>query len=154
VPTSLPNLWERPEAGRVGAGDGLMIGKLDRLGRSLRQVIAVVTPLVPRGVDYQSLPAPLDTTTRSGHLLFPMFGALAEFARDLSRERAQTGRTAAWKWDCGDGHQPGLFSQAEATALTAATAYRAGQLSGWQCADKLHRAQSPCKGPRAGGHAA
>ena len=51
-------------------GDGLMIGTLDRLGRSLRQVITIVTPLVRRGVDCQGWPEPLDTSTRSGHLLF------------------------------------------------------------------------------------
>ena len=77
------------------AGDVLMIWKLDRLGRSLRHLIEVVSDLAQRGIGFKSLQENLDTTTSSGKLVFHMFGALAEFERDLIRERTQAGLTAA-----------------------------------------------------------
>ena len=73
------------------AGDVLMIWKLDRLGRSLRHLIEVVSDLAQRGIGFKSLQENLDTTTSSGKLVFHMFGALAEFERDLIRERTQAG---------------------------------------------------------------
>ena len=76
-------------------GDVLLIWKLDRLGRSLRHLIAVVTDLAERGIGFKSLQEHLDTTTSSGKLMFHMFGALAEFERDLIRERTQAGLAAA-----------------------------------------------------------
>ncbi len=76
-------------------GDVLMIWKLDRLGRSLRHLIDVFTTLAQRGIGFKSLQENLDTTTSSGKLVFHMFGALAEFERDLIRERTQAGRVAA-----------------------------------------------------------
>src|SRR5207253_3461822 len=76
-------------------GDVLMIWKLDRLGRSLRHLIEVVSDLAQRGIEFKSLQENLDTTTSSGKLVFHMFGALAEFERDLIRERTHAGLTAA-----------------------------------------------------------
>src|SRR5207253_11123931 len=76
-------------------GDVLMISKLDRLGRSLRHLIEVVSDLAQRGIEFKSLQENLDTTTSSGKLVFHMFGALAEFERDLIRERTHAGLTAA-----------------------------------------------------------
>ena len=76
-------------------GDVLMIWKLDRLGRSLRHLIEVVSDLAQRGIGFKSLQEHLDTTTSSGKLVFHMFGALAEFERDLIRERTHAGLTAA-----------------------------------------------------------
>jgi DNA invertase Pin-like site-specific DNA recombinase len=72
---------------QLRAGDVRKIWKLDRLGRSLRHLIEVGPTLAQRGVGFKSLHTPLDITTRSGKLLFHMFGALAEFERDLIRER-------------------------------------------------------------------
>ena len=76
------------------AGDVLMIWKLDRLGRSLRHLIEVVSDLAQRGIGFKSLQENLDTTTSSGKLVFHMFGALAEFERDLIRERTKDGLAA------------------------------------------------------------
>src|SRR6266700_5386130 len=76
-------------------GDVLMIWKLDRLGRSLRHLIEVVTDLSQRGIGFQSLQEQLNTTTSTGKLVFHMFGALAEFERDLIRERTRAGLVAA-----------------------------------------------------------
>jgi DNA invertase Pin-like site-specific DNA recombinase len=117
-------------------GDVMMIWKLDRLGRSLRHLIDVVTTLAQRGIGFKSLQENLDTTTSSGKLVFHMFGALAEFERDLIRERTQAGLVAA------RARGPGLAKQAEATALAAETLYREGQLSVRQIAAKLNIAKS------------
>src|SRR4051794_23557946 len=68
-------------------GDTLVVWRLDRLGRSLRHLIDVVTALDARGVGFRSLHENIDTTTPTGRLVFHMFGALAEFERDLIRER-------------------------------------------------------------------
>ena len=123
-------------------GDVLLIWKLDRLGRSLRHLIEVVTDLAERGIGFKSLQENLDTTTSSGKLVFHMFGALAEFERDLIRERTQAGLTAARARGRLGGRPRGLSRQAEATALAADTLYREGQLSVQQIAAKLRIAKS------------
>ena len=76
-------------------GDTLVVWKLDRLGRSLRHLINVVTELSDRGVGFRSLQENLDTTSSGGKLVFHVFGALAELERDLIRERTQAGLAAA-----------------------------------------------------------
>jgi DNA invertase Pin-like site-specific DNA recombinase len=79
----------------VRAGDVLVVWKLDRLGRSLKQLIETVTELQERGIEFKSLTENIDTTTSAGKLIFHLFGSLAEFERDLIRERTQAGLTAA-----------------------------------------------------------
>jgi DNA invertase Pin-like site-specific DNA recombinase len=79
----------------VRPGDTLVVWKLDRLGRSLKHLIATVTDLEGRGVGFKSLTENIDTTTSAGKLIFHIFGALAEFERDLIRERTQAGLAAA-----------------------------------------------------------
>ena len=69
--------------------------RLDRLGRSLRDLIETVTALGERGVGFRSLTESIDTTTPGGRLVFHVFAALAEFERDLIRERTQAGLSAA-----------------------------------------------------------
>jgi DNA invertase Pin-like site-specific DNA recombinase len=123
-------------------GDVLMIWKLDRLGRSLRHLIEVITDLAQRGIGFRSLQENLDTTTSSGKLVFHMFGGLAEFERDLIRERTHAGLTAARARGRFGGRPRGLSRQAEATALAAETLYREGQLSVQQIAAKLQIAKS------------
>ena len=76
-------------------GDTLVVWRLDRLGRSLRHLIETVTGLADRGVGFKSLTESIDTTSPGGKLIFHIFGALAEFERDLIRERTQAGLTAA-----------------------------------------------------------
>src|SRR3954453_12605923 len=77
------------------AGDTLVVWRLDRLGRSLRHLIDTVGALSARGIGFRSLQEQIDTTTSGGKLVFHVFGALAEFERDLIRERTQAGLTAA-----------------------------------------------------------
>src|SRR3954452_5790475 len=71
----------------VRPGDSLVVWKLDRLGRSPQHLIETVTALSHRGVDFLSLQEAIDTTTSGGKLIFHVFGALAEFERDIIRER-------------------------------------------------------------------
>jgi DNA invertase Pin-like site-specific DNA recombinase len=68
-------------------GDVLVVARLDRLGRSLRELIDLVRELEERGVGFRSLKESLDTTTAGGRLIFHVFGALAEFEREIVRER-------------------------------------------------------------------
>jgi DNA invertase Pin-like site-specific DNA recombinase len=77
------------------AGDTLVVWRLDRLGRSLRHLIETVTALAERGVGFKSLTESIDTTSPGGKLIFHIFGALAEFERDLIRARTRAGLTAA-----------------------------------------------------------
>ncbi len=76
-------------------GDRLVVWKLDRLGRSLRELIDLVNALGERGVEFVSLRESIDTTTPGGRLVFHVFAALAEFERDLIRERTMAGLEAA-----------------------------------------------------------
>ena len=77
------------------AGDTLVVWRLDRLGRSLKDLIAWVTWLEEQGAGLRSLTESLDTTTPGGRLTFHIFGALAEFERTLIRGRTQAGLAAA-----------------------------------------------------------
>ena len=76
-------------------GDTLVVWKLDRLGRSLRHLVDTVTGLAERGIGFRSLQEAIDTTTPGGKLVFHVFAALAEFERDLIRERTAAGLAAA-----------------------------------------------------------
>jgi DNA invertase Pin-like site-specific DNA recombinase len=73
----------------------LVVWRLDRLGRSLRHLIDTVTSLQERGIGFKSLTESIDTTTSGGKLVFHIFGALAEFEREIIRERTQAGLQSA-----------------------------------------------------------
>src|SRR5664279_3771929 len=77
------------------AGDTLVVWRLDRLGRSLKHLIETVTLLKEKGISFKSLTENIDTSTSGGKLIFHIFGALAEFERNLIRERTQAGLAAA-----------------------------------------------------------
>jgi DNA invertase Pin-like site-specific DNA recombinase len=79
----------------VREGDSLVVWKLDRLGRSLKHLIDTITTLNKRNIGFKSLTENVDTTTSGGKLIFHIFGALAEFERDIIRERTQAGLQAA-----------------------------------------------------------
>ena len=88
-----PGLKEALEYARQG--DCLVVWRLDRLGRSLKHLIEVVEGLEAQGVGFISLQEGFDTTTSGGKLIFQIFGALAEFERNLIRERTKAGLEAA-----------------------------------------------------------
>jgi DNA invertase Pin-like site-specific DNA recombinase len=90
---------ERPELARalddLRPGDTLVVWRLDRLGRSLRHLVEIVTQLEERKVGLRSLSESIDTTSPSGKLVFHIFCSLAEFERALLRERTAAGLAAA-----------------------------------------------------------
>jgi DNA invertase Pin-like site-specific DNA recombinase len=72
-----------------------VVWRLDRLGRSLKHLIETISSLQQRNIGFKSITENIDTTTSGGKLIFHVFGALAEFERDLIRERTQAGLLAA-----------------------------------------------------------
>ena len=90
---------ERVELNRlleqVHEGDVIVVWKLHRLGRSLKHLVSLVSALIDKGVGLKSLNDPIDTTSSQGRLIFNIFASLAEFERDLIRERTKTGMLAA-----------------------------------------------------------
>jgi DNA invertase Pin-like site-specific DNA recombinase len=92
-------LSERPGLERImevlREGDILVVWRLDRLGRSLKHLIELVTKLEERNIGFKSLIESMDTTTSGGKFIFHIFGALAEFERNLIQERTLAGLAAA-----------------------------------------------------------
>lgn len=88
-----PGLERALEVAR--AGDVLVVWRLDRLGRSLKDLIGMMETLSARGIELHSLSESIATNSSSGQLIFHLFGALAEFERHLIRERTQAGLSAA-----------------------------------------------------------
>jgi len=95
----------------VREGDTLLVWRLDRLGRSLKDLIEIIGSLEKRGVGFKSLQESIDTTTSGGRLIFHVFGALAEFERNLIRERTRAGLEAARAEGLKVKGQPLLFGQ-------------------------------------------
>ena len=93
----------------VREGDVLVVWRLDRLGRSLRYLIETMTKLDERGIGFKSLTEQIDTTTSGGKLIFHIFGALAEFERDIIKERTKAGLTAARARGKRGGRRPNLL---------------------------------------------
>ena len=79
----------------VREGDILVVWRLDRLGRSLKHLIETITKLNNRKIGFKSITENIDTTTSGGKLVFHIFGALAEFERDIISERTNAGLSAA-----------------------------------------------------------
>jgi len=90
---------KRPELKRaldqLRPGDTLVIWRLDRLGRSLRELIDLVNLMQSKGADFISLTEHMDTTTPGGRLVFHFFASVAEFERDIIQERTRAGLEAA-----------------------------------------------------------
>lgn len=97
-------------------GDTLVIWKLDRLARSLKQLIETVEALAARGIGLRSLTEAIDTATSGGKLIFHIFGALAEFERGVIRERTRAGLDAARARGRTGGRPPALSSDDLAAA--------------------------------------
>jgi DNA invertase Pin-like site-specific DNA recombinase len=91
--------FDRPEFLKMlemaRAGDTIVIWRLDRLGRSLKELIEIVNELAARGIELRSLKENIDTSTPTGKLMFHMMAALAEFERDIIQERTLAGLEAA-----------------------------------------------------------
>jgi DNA invertase Pin-like site-specific DNA recombinase len=118
-------------------GDTLTVWKLDRLGRSLKHLVELVHTLMQRNIGLCSLNDPVDTTTSQGRLVFNIFASLAEFERDVIRERTHAGLSAARARGRLGGRPRGIPKSSETTAIAAETLYREGKLSVMQIAKKL-----------------
>jgi DNA invertase Pin-like site-specific DNA recombinase len=91
--------------------DTLIVGKLDRLGRSLRDLITMLDNLKQRGVKFRSLTEAIDTETPAGRAMWQMIGVLAELERSLISERTRAGVKAAQRRGVKFGRKPKLSSQ-------------------------------------------
>ena len=114
---------------QVREGDIIVIWTLDRLGRSLKRLVTLVSELMEKGVGLKSLNDPIDTTSSQGRPIFNIFASLAEFERGLIRKRTQAGLQAARARGRKGGRPKGLSEQAKKTAI-------AGVLSKWTRARK------------------
>jgi DNA invertase Pin-like site-specific DNA recombinase len=122
---------------RLRSGDVLVIWKLDRLGRSLKHLVTLTNELIERKIGLVSLNDPIDTTTPQGRLVFNIFASLAEFERDLIKERTNAGLKAARARGKTGGRPKGLAKKAAATAMAAETLYKEGDLSVKQICERL-----------------
>lgn len=121
----------------VRNGDVVVIWKLDRLGRSLRNLVELVSQLMDKGVGLKSLNDPIDTSTSQGRLIFNIFASLAEFERDVIRERTMAGLKAARARGRVGGRPPGISKDAEKTAIAAEVLYKEGNLEINEICNKL-----------------
>jgi DNA invertase Pin-like site-specific DNA recombinase len=123
---------DRPELERMLSqlrkGDVVCIYKLDRLGRSLKNLLELVAGFESRGVGLKSLTDSIDTTTPQGRLVLNIFGSLAEFERDLIRERTKAGLEAARARGRKGGRRRGLSTEAQKKAMLAEAYYKEGKL--------------------------
>ena len=107
--TDWPELEQCRKALR--AGDTLVVWRLDRLGRSLPDLVQIVVDLEQRGIAFDSLTEKIETSSEAGRLVFHVFAALAEFERNLIRERTHAGLTAARARGRKGGRKPALTPQ-------------------------------------------
>jgi len=106
--------WERPELhrllGQLRKGDVLVVWKLDRLSRSLKDVLTLMEKVQHAGAGFQSLTEAIDTTSPGGRMMMQIVGAFAEFERAMLRERTRNGLDAARKAGRVGGRRPKLKS--------------------------------------------
>lgn len=117
--------------------DTLVIWKLDRLGRNLAHLIHLTTQLMEKKVGLISLNDPIDTTTAQGRLTFGIFASLAEFERELIRERTQAGLKSARARGRKGGRPKGLSQSAIEKAVIAEALYKDGSVSVKKIATQL-----------------
>jgi len=115
--------WDRPELqrllGQLRQGDVVVVWKLDRLSRSLKDVLVTLERIEEAGADFHSLTEAIDTTTPAGRMMMQMVGAFAEFERAMLRERTRSGLIAAREKGRVGGRRPKLthLQQAEVVHL-------------------------------------
>ena len=119
--TDRANLDEMIE--HVRQGDIIVVWKLDRLGRSLRDLINLISKFQDLGVEFKSLQDNIDTTTPTGKLTFHLFAALAEFERDIISERTKAGLESARARGRRGGRPKGLSKKAMDKARLAESLY-------------------------------
>ena len=110
--------WDRPELHRLldqmRKGDVLVVSKLDRLSRSLRDVLTIMESLRDSGAGFRSLTEAIDTTTAAGRMMMQMVGVFAEFERAMLKERTKAGLDAAREEGRIGGRRPKLSERQQA----------------------------------------
>ncbi len=114
---------------QVRKGDIIVVWKLDRLGRSLRDLVNLISKFQEMEVGFKSLQDSIDTTTPTGKLTFHLFAALAEFERDIISERTKAGLKSARARGRLGGRPKGLSKQAQNKARLAESLYKEKELS-------------------------
>jgi DNA invertase Pin-like site-specific DNA recombinase len=113
--------WDRPELHRLldqlRKGDVLVVWKLDRLSRSLRDILTIMERLTEAKAGFRSLTEAIDTTTPAGRMMMQMVGAFAEFERAMLRERTKVGLEAARRDGRIGGRRPKLTLQQQAEII-------------------------------------
>lgn len=117
--------------------DTLVIWKLDRLGRNLAHLIQLTTKLIEKKVGLISLNDPIDTSTAQGRMIFGIFASLAEFERELIRERTQAGLKSARARGRKGGRPKGMSKSAIEKAAIAEALYRNGTIPVKKIAEQL-----------------
>lgn len=118
----------RPELerllGQLRKGDTVYVWKLDRLGRSLKDLISIVNEIEEKGAFFVSLQESIDTTSATGKLIFHIFATLAEYERSINRERTKAGLAAARARGRMGGRPKGLSKEAKDKAIIAESLYK------------------------------
>lgn len=112
---------------RLRKGDTVIVYKLDRLGRSLKHLIETVSEFNESEISFKSLQDPVDTTSSQGKLIFNIFASLAEFERDIIRDRTNAGLKSARARGRIGGRPKGLSEDALKTAEICASLYEGGK---------------------------
>jgi DNA invertase Pin-like site-specific DNA recombinase len=132
---------ERPKLkemiGQLRKGDVIVVWKLDRLGRSLRDLVNLVAQFQDLDVGFKSLQDNIDTTTPAGKLTFHLFAALAEFERDIISSRTKAGLEAARARGRSGGRPKGLSKKAQDKARLAESLYKEKERSIAEICDHL-----------------
>ena len=123
--------WDRPELhrllGQLRRGDVVVVWKLDRLSRSLKDLLLTLEKIEGAGADFQSLTEAIDTATPAGRMMMQIVGSFAEFERAMLRERTQSGLAAARQEGRVGGRRPKLTQQQQRAIVVLVTS---GQKTG------------------------
>jgi DNA invertase Pin-like site-specific DNA recombinase len=121
---------DRPELTRMLAqlqkGDEVLVWRLDRLGRSLTDLVEIINELSLKSVSFSSVDDQIDTRSPTGNLFFQIFSSLAKFEKNLIKERTLAGLRAAKLKGKTGGKPKGLSEAAKATAQLAESLFREG----------------------------
>lgn len=121
----------------IKSGDTLVVWKLDRMGRSLQHLIKTVNELMSNNIDIISLKDPINIITAQGRFMFNVFASLAEFEKDLIRERTMVGLKSARDRGRMGGRPKGLSEKAKRSACSAEALYKQNELTSAEIAAQL-----------------
>lgn len=138
----------RPELDKLQTqlrkGDIVVVWKLDRLGRSIRDLIDLVASFREKGVEFVSLKDSIDTATATGRFTFNIFASLAEFEREIIRERTMAGLEAARARGRKGGRKPGLSKDSIVKAKGVKVLFDSGEKTMEEIADLLQISRATC----------